>query len=242
MRQQAGRGMRVKTGSSLAHVCSSVVTQHVSGPLTALTEALNVSLWCCPLSSANSFGLKPTPAHFKHSLCTISSSSVECPSRLTRFNVQFDGSDLAHRQVSVIQVQGRFGHVGLKAAPPSPRWLLQVIDGGCRRFAGHFARRVSCRDRRAGVWLWLGRGSRLMKCSLSHARLRACAARDSSPPLWVGWWHGRYGRARDGGTRGAAVESGAAAVFLQQKQQEDTERARRVVVSLEREKLHMHVY
>lgn len=81
-----------------------------------------------------------------------------------------------------------------------------------------------------------------MKCSLSHARLRACAARDSSPPLWVGWWHGRYGRARDGGTRGAAVESGAAAVFLQQKQQEDTERARRVVVSLEREKIHMHVY
>ncbi len=65
-----------------------------------------------------------------------------------------------------------------------------------------------------------------MKCSLSHARLRACAARDSSPPLWVAWWHGRYGRARDGGTRGAAVESGTVAVFLQQKQQEDTEKAR----------------
>ena len=44
MRQQAGRGVWVKTGSSLAHVCSSVATQHVSGPLTALTEAHNVSL------------------------------------------------------------------------------------------------------------------------------------------------------------------------------------------------------
>lgn len=63
-----------------------------------------------------------------------------------------------------------------------------------------------------------------MKCSLSHAKLRACAARDSSPPLWVAWWHGRYGRARDGGTRGAAVECGTAAMFLQQKQQEDTEK------------------
>lgn len=58
-----------------------------------------------------------------------------------------------------------------------------------------------------------------MKCSLSHARLRACAARDSDPPLGVAWWHGRDWRARDGGTRGGAVESCAAAVFLQQRQQ-----------------------
>lgn len=57
-----------------------------------------------------------------------------------------------------------------------------------------------------------------MKCSLSHARLRACAARDSDPPLWVAWWHGRYWRARDRGTRGGAVESGTAAMFLQHKQ------------------------
>lgn len=65
-----------------------------------------------------------------------------------------------------------------------------------------------------------------MKCSLSHARLRACAARDSSAPFWVAWWHGRYGRARDGGTRGAAVESGTAAVFLQQRKEMDGERKR----------------
>lgn len=57
-----------------------------------------------------------------------------------------------------------------------------------------------------------------MKCSLSHARLRACAARDGDPPLWVAWWHGAYWRARDGGARGGAVESGAAAVFLQHKE------------------------
>jgi len=66
-----------------------------------------------------------------------------------------------------------------------------------------------------------------MKCSLSHARLRACAARDGGPPLGVARRHGRYGRARDGGPRGAAVESGAAAVVLQQRQREDTETARR---------------
>lgn len=62
-----------------------------------------------------------------------------------------------------------------------------------------------------------------MKCSLSHARLRACAARDSSAALGVAWGHGRNGRARDGGARGAAVESGTAAVFLQR---EDTEEER----------------
>lgn len=58
-----------------------------------------------------------------------------------------------------------------------------------------------------------------MKCSLSHARLRAWAARDDDPPLWVAWWHGGYWRTGEGWTRGGAVEGGAAAVFLQQKQQ-----------------------
>lgn len=99
-------------------------------------------------------------------------------------------SDLAHRQVSVIQTQGRLWHQGLEAAPPSPRRLSRAADGGGRRAAAHSARCISCRDRRAGGGLRQGRGRRLMKCSLSHARLRAWAARDDDPPLWVAWWHG----------------------------------------------------
>lgn len=105
------------------------------------------------------------------------------------------GSDFADRQVVSVQVKGGFRWVGLEAAAPSP-WRLEGSVGG------HLDRRVSCRDSRA----WLGRGRRLMKCSLSHARLRACTARDRRA-TWVGW-HCRYGRAMDGGPRLAAVECG----------------------------------
>lgn len=128
-------------------------------------------------------------------------------------------SDLTHWQIRVVNVQMCLRRLGLEAAPTSPRRLLGARHGDAGgRLGGHFARRVSCRDRRAGGWLWTGRGSRLMKCSLSHARLRACAGSDSIAPLWVAWWHGRYGRARDGGSRWAAVERGTVAVFLMREE------------------------
>lgn len=62
-----------------------------------------------------------------------------------------------------------------------------------------------------------------MKCSLSQARLRACAARDSDPPLWVAGGHGGYWRARHRGTRGGAVESPAAVVLRQKDRSEQRE-------------------
>lgn len=94
------------------------------------------------------------------------------------------GSHLADGELCVVQVQRRLHHRRLQVAAPAPRRLVGVVDGsgGGGRLAGHFARCASCRERRAGaVWPWAGRGSRLMKCSLSHARLWAeCVARDSS--------------------------------------------------------------
>lgn len=216
MREQTGRG-EGGVGWRLGHLWHTSAVQWWPNCFLLHTDgrARKLSLWCCAPSYANSFG----NACSFFNICCTSFPLYRCNlcQHPSSFNIESNGSDLAHWQVSVIQIQGRFRHVRLKAAPPSPRRLLWVNDDGHRWVAGHFARRVSCRDRRAGVWLWLGRGSRLMKCSLSHAKLRACAARDSSPPLWVAWWHGRYGRARDGGTRGAAVECGTPAVFLQQK-------------------------